>query len=207
MLDSGSDLGQLTPRKENYPSINNGHSKRAQWYSPCKSVLRIPLSPESDVPTLHLTQFSKVPKISFGIVAVGSGKTEPFVVWNPHMIDQTLEVVKCPTEKGFFLELNGEEFDGKRITIGPKEEKFVSITWEPKEGGNFREIIRFKWGERFPEFQVIVFGNAVEPNNSKSTVKRKKPIPRMAKVNYFFLFTFSFVHMFEICSIKCVRFD
>ncbi|XP_044174469.1 abnormal spindle-like microcephaly-associated protein homolog isoform X2 [Acropora millepora] len=180
MMDSGSDLGHLTPRKENHPPINNGHSKRAQWYSPCKSVLRIPLSPESDVPTLHLTQFSKVPKISFGIVAVGSSKTEPFVVWNPHMINQTLEVVKCPTENGFFLELNGQEFDGKSITIGPKEEKFVSITWEPKEGGDFREIIRFRWGERFPEFQVIVFGNAVEPNNSKSTVKRK-PIPRMAK--------------------------
>lgn len=206
MLDSGSDLGHLTPRKENYPPIDNGHSKRAQWYSPCKSVLRIPLSPESDVPTLHLTQFSKVPKISFGIVAVGSSKTEPFVVWNPHMINQTLEVVKCPTENGFFLELNGQEFDGKSITIGPKEEKFVSITWEPKEGGDFREIIRFRWGERFPEFQVIVFGNAVEPNNSKSTVKRK-PILRMAKVNYFFSFTFSFVYMFEICSLKCVRFD
>lgn len=117
-----------------------------------------------------------------------------------------LDVVKCSTENGFFLELNGQEFDGKSIMIGPKEEKFVSITWEPKEGGDFREIIRFRWGEHFPEFQVIVFGNAVEPNNSKSTVKRK-PIPRMAKVNYFLPFTFSFVYTFEICSLKCVKFD
>ncbi|XP_068734820.1 abnormal spindle-like microcephaly-associated protein homolog [Montipora capricornis] len=178
MLESGN----LTPNNENYHGtpVNKIHSKRAQWYSPCKRSVKIPLSPESDLPSLKLTQFSQVPKISFGNVAVGSSKTEAFIVYNPHSLHQTLEVVKCPTDKGFVLELNGQNFDGNVLTISPKEEKLLSITWEPKEGGNVREIIRFRWDERFSEFQVIVFGNAVGPSKPtlpKKTVKRKLNAP------------------------------
>lgn len=168
------DPQNLTPSKENYPAVKV-HSKRAHWYSPCKSSPKIPLSPESDVPTLKLTHFTKVPKISFGTVAVGSSKTEPFIVFNPHPLSQTLEVVRCPTDKGFTLELNGsernEDFDERVMKISSKEEKFLSITWEPKEGGSCREIIRFRW-DGSPQLQVIVFGTAVEPTLPKSKVKR-----------------------------------
>lgn len=180
----------LTPSKENYPLVNKVHSKRAQWYSPCKSSPRIPFSPESDVPTLKLTHFVRIPKISFGTVAVGSSKTEPFIVFNPHLQSQTLEIEKCPTDKGFTLELNGnensEDSDKKFVTILPKEEKFLSITWEPKEGGNCRGIIRFRW-DGSPQLQVIVFGAAVGPTKKKSTGKRTLK-PQFHKVWYFKLF-------------------
>ena len=183
------DQENLTPSKENYPLVNKVHSKRAQWYSPCKNSPKIPLSPESDVPTLKLTHFSKVPKISFGTVAVGSSKTEPFIVFNPHPLSQTLEIVKCPTDKGFTLELDGDGMkedsdEPKRfVTIGSKEEKFLSITWEPKEGGNCREIIRFRW-DGSPQLQVIVYGTALGPTKAKSTAKRNSK-PRIDKVRLF----------------------
>ncbi|CAH3024578.1 unnamed protein product [Porites evermanni] len=165
----------VTPSKENCPVVNKVHSKRAQWYSPCKSSPKIPLTPESDLPTLKLTHFAKIPKISFGTVVVGNSKTEHFVVFNPHPFIQTLEIEKCPTDKGFTLKVNGNEendnFKNNCVTIPPKNELFLSITWEPKEAGNYREIIRFR-SDNSPQLQVIVFGMATAPTKRKSTAKR-----------------------------------
>ena len=176
----------FTPSKENSPLINKVYSKRAQWYSPCKSSPKIPLTPESDVPTLKLTHFAKIPKISFGNVAVGSSKTEPLVVFNPHPLSQTLEIEKFPTDKGFTLEgtERSENSEEKIVTIPPKEEMFLSITWEPKESGNCREIIRFRWDGSL-QLQVIVFGTAVGPTKTKSAAKRSLK-PQINKVSFNF---------------------
>lgn len=182
----------LTPSKENYPLVNKVGSKRAQWYSPCKSSPKIPFSPESEVPTLKLTHFAKIPKISFGTVAVGNSKTEPFIVFNPHPLSQTLEIEKCPTDKGFTLELNGngnsEDSNENFVTVLPKEEKFLYITWEPKEGGNYREIVRFRW-DSSPQLQVIVFGTAVEPPTKGKSKAKRSLKPQIKKV-CFYLFLF-----------------
>lgn len=174
----------VTPSKENCPVVNKVHSKRAQWYSPCKSSPKIPLTPESDLPTLKLTHFAKIPKISFGTVVVGNCKTEQFVVFNPHPLIQTLEIEKCPTDQGFTLKVNGNEenenFKNNCVTIPPKNELFLSITWEPKEAGNCREIIRFR-SDNSPQLQVIVFGMATAPTKKKSTAKRSSK-PQTNKV-------------------------
>lgn len=165
----------VTPSKENCPVVNKVHSKRAQWYSPCKSSPKIPLTPESDLPTLKLTHFAKIPKISFGTLVVGNSKTEQFVVFNPHPLIQTLEIEKCPTDQGFTLKVNGNEenenFKNNCVTVPPKNELFLSITWEPREAGNYREIIRFR-SDNSPQLQVIVFGMATAPTKKKSTAKR-----------------------------------
>ena len=165
---------RLTPSKENCPLVNNVHSKRAQWYSPCKNSSKMLLSPEPDAPTLKLTHFATIPKISFGTVNVGSSKTETFVVFNPHPMSQTLEIVKCPTDKGFTLDLNGisssENSEPNFVSIPPNDEMYFSVKWEPKESGNFREIIRFKW-ESSPCLQVVVFGTALGPKKARSAPK------------------------------------
>ncbi|XP_020629211.1 abnormal spindle-like microcephaly-associated protein homolog isoform X2 [Orbicella faveolata] len=165
---------RLTPSKENCQLVNKVHSKRAQWYSPCKNSPKIPLSPEPDAPTLKLTHFATIPKISFGTVNVGSSKTETFVVLNPHPMSQTLEIVKCPTDRGFTLDLNdtgsSENCQPNFVSIPPKDEMYFSVKWEPKESGNFREIIRFKW-ENSPCLQVVVFGAALGPKKARSAPK------------------------------------
>lgn len=170
-----------TPSKENCPPLNKVHSKRAQWYSPCKNSPKIPLSPEPDAPTLKLSHFTTIPKISFGTVNVGSKKTETFVVVNPHAISQTLELDKCPVDKGFTLDLcgNGEE---NFVMIPPNDEIYLSIKWEPKESGNCREIIRFKW-DNSVRLQVVVFGTAFEPKKAKSATKRSFRKPLINKVS------------------------
>ncbi|PFX15185.1 Abnormal spindle-like microcephaly-associated protein-like [Stylophora pistillata] len=175
----------LTPVQENYPQllVNKVDSKRAQWYSPCKNFPKLPLSPEPDPPTLKLTHFAAVPKISFGTVKVGSSKTEPFVVQNPHPSSQSLVLEKFPKDKGFTLDLNGngmaEDSEGNCLSIPPNEETFLSIKWEPKESGNCREVILFKW-HNSPRLQVVVFGTALGPKKIKSATKKivKKSGPK-----------------------------
>ncbi|KAL9988376.1 hypothetical protein ACROYT_G002814 [Oculina patagonica] len=172
-----------TPSKENCPLLNKVHSKRAQWYSPCKNSPKMLFSPEPDAPTLKLTHFATIPKISFGSVNVGSSKTEAFVVINPHPLSQTLEIEKCPTDQGFTLDLSGngnsnsEDSDENFVLIPPNDEMFLSIKWEPKESGSCREIIRFKW-DNSVRLQVVVFGTALGPKKVKSAPKRcfKKPL-------------------------------
>ena len=165
----------LTPSKENCQLVNKVHSKRAQWYSPCKNSPKIPLSPEPDAPTLKLTHFATIPKISFGTVNVGSSKTETFVIFNPQPMSQTLEIVKCPTDKGFtFVDLNdigsSENSEQSFLSISPNDEMYFSVKWEPKESGSCREIIRFKW-ENSLCLQVVVFGTALGPKKVRSTPK------------------------------------
>ncbi|KAJ7339429.1 hypothetical protein OS493_005827 [Desmophyllum pertusum] len=171
-----------TPSKENCPLLNNVHSKRAQWYSPCKNSPKIPLSPEPDAPTLKLTHFATIPKISFGTVKVGSSKTEPFVVFNPHALSQTLAIEKCPTDKGFTLDLSGnsENSEENFVSIPPNDEVFLSIKWEPKESGSCREIVRFKWDDSL-RLQVVVFGTALGPKKVKSAPKRSFKKPQINK--------------------------
>lgn len=167
----------LTPVKENCPQLllNKVHSKRAQWYSPCKNFHKLPLSPEPDPPTLKLTHFAAVPKISFGTVKVGGIKTEPFVVQNPHPSSQTLVIEKFPKDRGFTLDLNGngmaEDSQGNCISIPANEEIFLSIKWEPRESGSCREVILFKW-DNSPRLQVVVFGTALGPKKMKSATKK-----------------------------------
>lgn len=176
-----------TPSKENCPLLNNVHSKRAQWYSPCKNSPKIPLSPEPDAPTLKLTHFATIPKISFGTVKVGSSKTEPFVVFNPHALSQTLAIEKCPTDKGFTLDLSGnsENSEENFVSIPPNDEVFLSIKWEPKESGSCREIVRFKWDDSL-RLQVVVFGTALGPKKVKSAPKRSFKKPQINKVSHTF---------------------
>ena len=174
----------LTPVKENCPQLllNKVHSKRAQWYSPCKNFPKLPLSPEPDPPTLKLTHFAAVPKISFGTVKVGGIKTKPFVVQNPHPSSQTLVIEKFPKDRGFTLDLNGngmvEDSQGNCISIPANEEIFLSIKWEPRESGSCREVILFKW-DNSPRLQVVVFGTALGPKKMKSATKKivKKSAP------------------------------
>lgn len=178
----------LTPVKENCPQLllNKVHSKRAQWYSPCKNSPKIPLSPEPDPPTLKLTHFAEIPKISFGTVKVGSSKAEPFVVHNPLPLCQSLVIEKCPTDKGFTLDLNGngssEDSKENCVSIPANEEIFLSIKWEPKESGSCREIIRFKWDNNSPRFQVVVFGTALGPKKVKPAAKKSFKKPKENKV-------------------------
>ena len=172
------EISTLT--KENCPPLNNVNvpSKRAQWYSPCKnSLIRKPLSPESDVPSLTLNHFSKIPKISFGNVKVGESKTEPFIVLNPHPTSQVLTLEKCPQNTGFSVERSeyGSVGDSGKLSVivPPNEEVFLSIKWEPKENGSYRELIRFMW-DNCHRLQVVVFGKAVVPHKvrpPKSNVK------------------------------------
>ena len=165
---------RLTPSKENSILVNKVHSKRAQWYSPCKNSPKILLSPEPDAPTLKLTHFATIPKISFGTVKVGSSQTETFVVFNPHPTSQNLEVVKCPTDKGFTLDLNDidskENSEPNFVSIPSNDEMYFSVKWEPKVSGSCREVIRFKW-ENSPSLQIVVFGTALEPKKARSVSK------------------------------------
>lgn len=176
---------RLTPSKENSVVVNKVHSKRAQWYSPCKNSPKIPLSPEPDAPTLKLTHFATIPKISFGTVKVGCSKTETFVVFNPHPVSQTLEIVKCPTEKGFSLNLNDiasrENSRPNFVSIPPNDEMYFSVKWEPKESGSCREVIRFKW-ENSPCLQIVVFGTALEPKKVRSASKSNFTKSQIVKV-------------------------
>ena len=176
----------ITPSKENCPQLSKVHSKRAQWYSPCKNSPKILLSPEPDAPTLKLTHFATIPKISFGTVNVGSSKTETFVVFNPHPLSQTLEIEKCPTDKGFTLDLNGNGKSGDSeesfVLIPPNDEMFLSIKWEPKESGSCREIIRFKWDNSL-RLQVVVFGTALGPKKVRPPAKRSFKKPQINRVS------------------------
>ena len=176
---------RLTPSKDNCQLVNKVHSKRAQWYSPCKNSPKIPLSPEPDAPTLNLTHFATIPKISFGTVNVGSSKTETFVVINPHAISQTLEIIKCPTDKGFTLDLSGtgnsENSESNFVSIPANDEMYLSVKWEPKESGNCREIIRFKW-QNSPCLQVVVFGTALGPKKVRSAPKSNFKKSQIIKV-------------------------
>ena len=172
---SNADI--LSPDKENFgldalEGVATNRSKRAKWYSPCKSPLILANSPEPEIATLKLVHFAKTPRISFGNVKVGSSATERLLIQNPHQISHILTVEKLSSEKGFNLEaVELEKSDGQRqcVNLGPNEEKIISIKWEPKEAGSCREVVAFRW-DTVLRVQVIVFGTAVSP------IKRKEKV-------------------------------
>ena len=135
-----SNTNACSPNKENFAFEavrHNGeailHSKRAKWYSPCKSLHTLIKSPESNLASLRLAHFAKTPRISFGQVKVGSSVTERLLIQNPHEVPQTLVVEKLSSDKGFYIEANELENDDQRqhMNLGPNKEIVISITWKP----------------------------------------------------------------------------
>ena len=155
--------------------LKAAHSNRGKWYSPCNSPLAFRVkSPESDVPTLKLAHFAKIPRISFGKVKVGFSKSKRLVVRNPNPLAETLTFDKSVSSKGFTVScknFSSDDCPSSEITatVEPDDEVLLTINWEPKEHGSCREIIRFMWNDSH-RLQVIVFGTAVEPTKAKSKV-------------------------------------
>ena len=174
------DPENLAPNDENQlvPGLlkKSALSNRGKWYSPRSSPLPSRVkSPGADVPTLMLTHFAQIPRISFGNVKVGSCTSKRLIAHNPNPLPQSLTFEKALSAKGFCVSSRHSVEDDSSSTkatveIEPDDDVGLEITWEPKEPGNFREVVRFMW-EDCLRLQVIVFGTVVAPKKSKAKVR------------------------------------
>ena len=118
---------------------------------------------ESEEPeVLTLTHFTAPPRIGFGKMKPGEIKDRTLLLRNPHDCEQTVSVEKVPEKKNFSV-------DSRRITVPPGETCPLTITWEPKEEGNFREMILMQVDKSY-RLQAYVFGSVVAPPKKKKAV-------------------------------------
>lgn len=156
----GSDAGTpTTPSK-----------RRRSWFTPGKKPVQIelavePPSPESkpdpdeDVETLLLTHFTCPPKIDFGTMRPGGTATRHLRVKNPNDYEQQVLVDKFPTKKDFTI-------SDSEIYVEAESEIYLTLTWNPIECGNYRELVLFKIDGAF-RLQATLMGQVVEPPKPK----------------------------------------
>ena len=122
---------------------------------------------ESEEPeVLTLTHFTAPPRIGFGKMKPGEIKDRTLLLRNPHDCEQTVSVEKVPEKKNFSV-------DSKLIAVPPGETCPLTITWEPKEEGNFREMILMQVDKSY-RLQAYVFGSVVAPPKKKKAVSTAK---------------------------------
>lgn len=118
---------------------------------------------ESEEPeVLTLTHFTAPPRIGFGKMKPGEIKDRTLLLRNPHEYEQTVKIEKVPEKKNFSVNF-------KNITVQAGETCPLTITWAPKEEGNFREMILMQVDKSY-RLQAYVFGSVVAPP------KKKKPV-------------------------------
>ena len=159
--------------------LNNSRRSRRSWFerrpatnfeikveSPENLELEKPVRKkrrESEEPeVLTLTHFTAPPRIGFGKMKPGEIKDRTLLLRNPHECEQTVKVEKVPEKKSFSV-------DSRLIAVPPGETCPLTITWEPKEEGNFREMILMQVDKSY-RLQAYVFGSVVAPPKKKKAV-------------------------------------
>ena len=118
---------------------------------------------ESEEPeVLTLTHFTAPPRIGYGKMKPGEIKDRTLLLRNPHDYEQTVRVEKVPEKKHFSV-------DSKCFTVGAGETYPLTITWSPKDAGNFREMILMQVDKAY-RLQAYVFGCVAAPPQKKKTV-------------------------------------
>ena len=90
-----------------------------------------------DIPTLVCGICPEPVWIGFGCVNIGTKTTRQFTIVNPKDYSIKLVVQKCPTRKGFTINLGNEETVS---TLQPGESLSGYIHWIPSENMSVREV-------------------------------------------------------------------
>ena len=119
---------------------------------------------ESEEPEiLTLTHFTAPPRIGYGKMKPGEIKERTLLLRNPHDYEQTVRVEKVPEKKFFSV-------DSRCIVVPSGETCPLTITWAPKDEGNFREMILMQVDKAY-RLQAYVFGSVAEPPKKKKAVR------------------------------------
>ncbi|XP_014667741.1 PREDICTED: abnormal spindle-like microcephaly-associated protein homolog [Priapulus caudatus] len=150
---------------------------RAKWTPPKALALKVQPNAEAFSPVLQLSHFAKVPRVCFGTVILGKSRTQELLLRNPQEYGQELVVTKQPSGYGFTMEESSFFLEGQ-------EERFLPITWTPKEAGNVRETVVFKC-DGSSRIQAVVYGTCEDraPKLKKGTKKgfAKRPLAELQR--------------------------